>query len=235
MQNVQFTGNWSYSGLSIHEQCPLRFKLSKIDRLPEPPRPLNNPLERGNRIHTTYELFVRGDSDTCASEANNDKPFLSLLRHARDLYADGKASVEENWWFDSDWMDCGREDVWLWSKVDLNVMDEPNETTIVVDYKSGKSAYKAIEHVQQTQLYSVAAALRQPWANTIVTELWYVDEGHVKSTTYSREQALSYLARFDMRAKRIYNDRTFRPNPNVSTCRYCPYSPRGTGACPVGV
>ena len=43
------------------------------------------------------------------------------------------------------------------------------------------------------------------------------------------------VGRFDARAQRIYNDRFFKSNANKVTCRYCPFSPRGTGACPVGV
>jgi len=228
--------NWSFSSLAIYEQCPYRFKLAKIDRLPEPPRPPDNPLERGNREHKRYEDFVKGDVSALNDcEARSAQAFVPLLQHAQSLYADGLVSIEENWLFDRDWNVCDRSDVWLWSKLDMNVRDEANCTSVVVDYKTGKSLYKAIEHVQQMQLYAAATALRQEWADQIVVELWYVDEGHVKQQIFPREQALSYVGRFDARAQRIYADRLFRPNPNRVTCRYCPYSPRGTGACPVGV
>ncbi len=227
--------NWSYSSLSIYEQCPMRFKLAKIDRIPEPPRPPDNPLERGNRIHKALELYVTGKAKSYDCEAKQIGVFDTALTCARSLYAAGQASVEENWWFDQDWMTCDRDGVWLWSKLDLNVHDEANARSIVVDHKSGKSLYKAIDHVQQMQLYAAAAALRQEWADRITVELWYVDEGHIKGETYSREQALMYVQRFDARAKRIYADKHFRPNPNRETCRWCPYSPRGNGACPVGV
>lgn len=228
--------NWSFSKLQIYEDCPFRFKLGYMDKLPELPRPPDNPLERGNRIHDLYERFVKGDKvrlDLC--EAKAQKHFTPLLEHARDLYASGMASAEENWLFDADWNVCSREDVWLWAKLDLNVHDEEKATTIVVDYKSGKSQYKAIAHLQQIQLYAAIAVLRQAWAETIHVELWYVDEGHVMERTFTREQALRFVGRFDHRAKQIYADQHFRPNANRVTCRYCPFSPRGTGACPVGV
>lgn len=227
--------NWSYSSLAVYEQCPMRFKLAKIDRLPEPPRPPDNPLERGNRVHNHLERFVKGEVSSAACEAKRIEDFKPALERSRALYAVGAASVEENWWFDKDWSVCGRNDVWLWSKLDLNVMDEANAHSIIVDYKTGRSAYKAVDHIQQMQLYAAATAVRQEWANTITVELWYVDEGHVKPQTFTREQALMYVGRFDLRAKRIYADQFFRPNPNRESCRYCPYSPRGTGACPVGV
>jgi CRISPR/Cas system-associated exonuclease Cas4 (RecB family) len=219
----------------IYEQCPMRFKLSKIDRLPEPPRPPNNPLERGNRIHKNLELFVKGEQELRFNEANKIDAFIPVLEHAQKLYNDGFASVEENWWFDTTWDVCDRDTVWLWSKLDLNVTDKVNALSIVTDYKSGKSAYKAIDHIQQGQLYAAATALRQEWAEKIIVEFWYVDEGHIKSMEYTREQALMFVGRFDMRARHIFDDTHYRPNPNRVTCHWCPYSPRGTGACPVGV
>jgi CRISPR/Cas system-associated exonuclease Cas4 (RecB family) len=228
--------NWSFSKLVVYESCPYRFKLSAIDKMPEPPRPPDNPLERGNRIHAHIEGFIKGEIPSLKGcEARGIDAFVPMITHARDLYTEGKASVEENWLFDQDWMVCDRDIVWLWMKLDLNVEDKPNAVSIVDDWKSGKSAYKAIDHVQQMQLYAAAAAIRQPWAETIIVELSYVDEGHVKQQTYTREQALMFVGRFDMRAKRIYADKHFRPNPNAVTCRYCPYGPRGTGICPVGV
>jgi CRISPR/Cas system-associated exonuclease Cas4 (RecB family) len=219
----------------VYEQCPFRFKLSKIDKLPEPPRDEKSPLERGNRIHKHLEDHVMEGRSLDGIEALAVDKFKPLLTCLQSLYADGKVSVEENWLFDKDWNICERNEVWLWSKLDVNVRDEERATSVVIDHKSGKSTYKAIEHTCQMQLYGAETALRQEWAETIIVELWYVDEGHVKQQAYSRDQALRYVQSFDRRANRIYDDRHFRPNPNKVTCRWCPYSPRGTGACPVGV
>jgi RecB family exonuclease len=228
--------NWSFSALVDYEACPLRFKFKKIDRVKEPPRPPDNPLERGNRVHDHLERYVKGELPSLSGiEAREIKAFQDALLHARDLYATGLAAVEENWWFDEDWSICDRDSVWLWSKLDLNVRDEANGLSVVVDYKTGKSLYKAIDHAQQMQLYAAATALRQAWADKIVVELWYVDEGHAKAQIYTREQALSFVGRFDLRARQIYADKYFRPNPNKVTCRYCPYGPRVNGHCPVGV
>lgn len=230
-----FAGNWSFSKLDVWETCAYRFKLQYLDKLPQLPLEPDNPMERGNRIHNRLEKFVKGEGPI-DTEARAIGKFKEPLEHLRTLYADGKATAEQNWWFDNDWIECDRPRVWLWSKLDFNVTDMENEHSIVGDYKSGKSAYKAINHIQQMQLYAAAAALRQPWANRITVELWYVDEGHVKPTSYSREEALRFVGRFDARAQRIYNDKLFRPNPNRETCRYCPYGKsKGTGACAVAV
>lgn len=228
--------NWSFSKLVMYEGCALRFKLKYIEKMPEPPLPPENPLERGNRIHNHLEQFVKGDRPSLAGiEAKAIAQFETPLHHLKTLYNDGMAIAEDNWFFNRDWDVCERKDVWLWSKLDFNVHDEKNGLTIVGDYKSGKSGYKTAEHVQQVQLYAAVAALRQEWADSIIAELWYVDEGWVRASSYTREQALKFVGRFDARTDRLYSDRIFRPNANKITCRWCPYSPRGTGACPVGV
>lgn len=214
----------------------MRVRLQYIDHLPEPPRPPDNPMERGNREHKRLELFVQGDKGalkTC--EGKQTSAFAPALEHAQALYAAGQASTEEDWFFDENWNPCGKEARWLWVKVDLSVRDEECGKLVSVDYKTGRSGYKTVEHIQQNQLYAPCSAIKFEWADRIDTELWYLDEGWVRPTTYTREEALKFVGRFQSRADRMFNDKYFRPNPNRETCRYCPYSPRGTGACPVGV
>ena len=228
--------NWSFSKLMKYESCAFHFKLAHIERLPELPKAKNNPMERGNRIHTNLELFVKGEGTLHDNEARAIKQFEDPLIHLQTLYAGGQATAEDNWWFNKDWDVCGRNEVWLWSKLDFNVMDEVNAHSIVGDYKSGKSGYKTAEHIQQIQLYAAVTAVRQEWADTITGELWYVDEGWVRSATYTREAALSFVGRFDRRVERLYADKFFKPNANKMTCKYCPYGKaNGTGACPYGV
>lgn len=230
--------NWSFSRLMTYESCPQQFKFKAIDRLPEPPKPENNPLERGNRIHRNLELFVQGETKVVSNEAKSIAHFIPALEHLRELYACGMATTEDDWLFDRDWDETQKRNaerpIWLWAKLDASILDEERGIAIAVDYKSGKSNNKAIEHVQQLQLYAALTALKYEWANEIHAELWYLDEGWVKPVVYSREQALSYVGRFDVRAQRLYDDRFYRPNPNRVTCRYCPYgSQNGTGVCPV--
>lgn len=247
--------NWSISKLFMYEQCPLRFKLKYIDRMPEPPQPENSPLERGSRIHKCLEDFVTGErSGLEGIEAKNINPFMPMLTHLRTLYECGQVTVEEDWFFDQDWEEttrrtrCSthgtdrndeceecRSQLWLWVKLDFSVKDEEKLHVITGDWKSGKSQYKAVDHIQQTQLYAAVSAIKYPWALKHTAEVPYVDEGWVRSATYTREQALKFVGRFNARAERIYADRFFRANPNKITCKWCPYSPRGTGACPVGV
>lgn len=227
--------NWSISKLFAYESCPMQFKLRYIEKLPEPPRPPDNPLERGNRVHNMLEKYVKGEGSLHGCEAKRIDVFEPHLTHLETLYADGMATAEDDWFFNRDWDACERDDVWLWSKLDFSVTDETNRVVVTGDYKTGKSAYKAVDHIQQIQLYTAVSALKYEWADVLIGEVWYVDEGWIRQAEYTREQALKFVGRFNARADKIYQDRMFRPNANKVTCRWCPYSPRGTGACPVGV
>lgn len=226
--------NWSFSKLMMYEGCPQRYKLRYIDKLPEPPPEPNNPLARGNRVHEKLEKYVKG-TGPLDGEAKELQKFLPALNHLQVLHECGQAMTEDNWFYNDNWEVCERDTVWLWSKLDFLVLDEDQQRAIIGDYKTGKSNYKMIEHVQQMQLYAAVTALRYEWIETVTPELWYVDEGWVRSTTYTREEALQYVGRFDRRVEFLYKDKLFKANPNPTNCRYCPYSPRGTGACPVGV
>lgn len=119
-------------------------------------------------------------------------------------------------------------------------VNSPSRTFLVTEqfvptHNTGRSDYKTIEHVQQLQLYNALSALRNEDADRFISENWYVDEQYVRSFELTREEALRYVGRFQKRADTMLNDKTFRPNPNKITCKYCPFSPRGSGACPVGV
>ena len=253
--NFEYTGNWAFSSLLDYEARPMRFRLKRIDKIPEPPRPPDNPLERGTRIHDHLDAYTAGRVDSLDGiEAKRIAPFVPMLDHLRELRECGMATGERDWLFDRDWnvtqkdwgpaedrgdippgMKSSGKPIWLWAKLDVSVCSPAQSLVITGDYKSGKSAYKTIEHIQQTQLYAAVSALRYDWADHHSTELYYVDEGWTKPVTYTREQALAFVGRFDQRAQRIYDDRYFRPNPSKVTCKWCPHSPRGTGACPVGV
>ena len=228
--------NWSFSKLMMYETCAFRWKLKYIERMPEPPLPPDNPMERGNRIHNHNERYIKSEVSTLdGNEARQITKFKPVLDRLQELHACGMATAEEDIFFNVDWELTDRQSVWLWLKKDFSVVDEANSRTITGDWKSGKSAYKAVEHVQQLQLYAACDALEYPDFDEHVVELHYVDEGHVKQATYAHEQALRFVGRFQQRVDRLYADRMFRPNPNKVTCKWCPYSPRGTGACPVGV
>jgi CRISPR/Cas system-associated exonuclease Cas4 (RecB family) len=228
---------WSYSRLTIFEQCKYRAKLAFIDKIPEPERELppgktEHANDRGTRVHTGAELFVKGGTELIPELKAFAPEFLKL----RELYAQGKVSLEGEWAINRDWLpvDWRSRDAWARIKLDAIVFMSKTHA-VVIDYKTGKKFGNEIKHAEQTRLYQLAAFLRYPELTNIDVELWYTDQDEITHTSFTRTQGMKFLRDFDRRGKLITNATDFPPNPNMVSCKWCPYGPKNSGHCTRGV
>ena len=228
---------WSYSRLSTFEQCKLRAKLAYIDRIPEPPRPLppgklEHANDRGTRIHEAGERFVQGGVELLPEL----RTFSDEFHRLRELYAQGKVSLEGEWAVDKDWNPVAWRSSTAWARIKLDAFVRMSKThAVVIDYKTGKKFGNEIKHAEQCQLYQLAAFLRYPELEAIDVELWYTDQNDLTHMRYTREQGLRFFQNFNRRGHAITDAEEFPANPNMFSCRWCPYGPRGTGHCEKGV
>lgn len=232
---------WSHSRLVKYETCPLWAKLSFIDRIPEPERPLppgktEHANDRGTRIHEAGERFIRGGVELI-KELQTFKP---EFEKARELFAQGRVSLEGEWAYKEDWTPTPwmSNDVWGRIKIDIFVW-LTDTTACVVDVKSGKMFGNEIKHAEQTQLYQLGAFIKYPELQEITTELWYTDQNQISpKRVYKRDQGLRFITGWEKRITRMTSDEQHKPTPSTSRCRWCPYKPKekgGTGHCDVGV
>lgn len=230
--------SWSFSKLSVFELCKYRAKLQYVDRIPEPVRPLppgktEHANDRGSRIHTAAEFYVTKDCDLVPELTN----FATEFQDLKAKYKEGKVSIEGEWAMNNAWTPTAwnSEDAWLRLKLDALVRITPNEA-VVVDYKTGKLKGNEIKHAEQAQLYQLVTFLRFPDIEEVHTEFWYLDQNELVSNSYTREQGIQFLSSFDERGRKVTNETDFPPNPNVFSCRWCPYNAkRNGGPCTFGV
>lgn len=232
--------SWSHSRLSTFEGCKFRAKLAYLDKIPEPERPLppgktEHANDRGTRIHEAAEMFVKGGVELIPELSKFETEFLK----ARDFYKAGKASTEGDWAYTKNWEPVAwmSSDVWCRIKCDL-VIHLSKEEAVVIDYKSGRRFGNEIKHAEQMQLYVIGTLLRYQDVQKVTTELWYVDQDELASMTYTRAQGLRFVANFERRASLLTACEDFPANPNMFSCKWCPYKPEakgGTGHCKVGV
>ena len=227
---------WSYSALTQFEKCPYSLQLSRIDKVPGPPRNEDHPLERGNRIHKAAEQYVMGEGPMVKELVKFGEEFERL----KEAYPGGTVMVEESWWFKSDWSvaERGWDDPDKWCIVKCDVAEWTSDTHMdIKDWKSGKSWGKEISHGQQMQLYAIAGFMRYPALNSLRVQLGYLDEKPpFRSKTYVRHQVAEITPRFAARGTKLVEAQHFPPKANRSSCRFCEYGPtNGTGACPYGV
>lgn len=228
---------WSYSRLVDFEQCKLRAKLKYVDRIPEPVRPLppgkaEHANDRGTRIHTAAELFVQGGIELITEL----KSFEVELLRMREMFAKGKVSLEGEWAFDKEWTPTSWRSSNAWARIKLDALVwMSKQHAVVIDYKTGKRHGNEIKHREQMNLYQLASFLKYPELDVIDVELWYTDLNELVHMRFTREQGLRFFHGFDTRGQAITNADSFPPNPNLFSCQWCPFGPRGTGHCAVGV
>jgi len=220
--------SWSYSRLTDFEMCAYRAKLKFIDHIPEEKA---TAADRGTAIHTLAENFVLGKIKKLPTELNK---FRSEFLALRERFIEGHVSLESEWGFDKNWNVCGFKEAWLRMKLDACVHID-KKTSCVIDFKTGKRYGNEIKHGEQTLLYGLAEAIREPHVENITVELWYLDLDELVSTVYTRAQLIKYLPSFEKRGLRLTDATEFPANPNIFSCKWCPYGPAKGGQCTYGV
>jgi hypothetical protein len=177
---------------------------------------------------------VKGDEPEQLPEMGK---FKLEFERMRTLFADGKVLAEEMWCYDANWAVCGDRDwdaIKFRIKTDATVWLDPT-TVVVIDYKTGKRWGNEVKHAQQAQLYALGAALRYEEIQLIHTELWYLDQDEMIPMTMRRDQALRFFKNWDTRNTTMMSCGEFTPRPNREACKWCPYGPKRTGHCTVGI
>jgi CRISPR/Cas system-associated exonuclease Cas4 (RecB family) len=226
---VEHIRSWSFSRLLDFESCAYKAFLKHVKRIPDPnPR---TAADRGTGIHTEAELYVKGE----AGFTDNLKFFKKDFESLREHYKSGIVSLEGEWGFNEKWEPCSYKTAWGRIKADAVVTLAPTHG-VVIDFKTGKRFGNEIKHAEQCQLYSLGHVIRDPKIERVTTELWYLDQDEIARTEMTRGQVVNKLLKYyDLRMRRMTNATRFPPNPNVISCKYCPYGPGGTGHCKVGV
>jgi RecB family exonuclease len=218
------------------EKCNYLAKLKYIDKIPEPQRELppgktEQPNDRGSRVHDCAELYVR------ANPPAELIPELHLCRDKLDelkaLYAEGKVVLEDEWAFKEDWSPVAWESdtAWVRMKLDAFVRTSPTSAR-VIDYKTGRRNGNEVKHSEQGQIYQLGAFMRHHELQNIEVEFWYTDLGEYDVKKYTRAQGIAYFDKYNDRLQNMTQCVTFKPNPNVYSCKWCPY--RGN-VCEYGI
>lgn len=225
---MKAVNSWSFSSLQQYERCPYAWKLNRVDGLPRPELPPDNPMMRGTRLHGEIEAYIRdGVSIPTSLKYSGD-----LIERSREFYLEGKAEIEGDWGFDTQWQPVDWQDAWLRAKLDsLLFLDDT--TVFIIDWKSGKSWNKEVPHAQQGQLYAACAFQRLPNLQTAKVSFAYIDEkAPDKIKTYTRDQAMIFQISFHNRAVRMLEDTVWSPKPTMMNCKYCDYGKNvGAGLC----
>lgn len=221
--------SWSYSRWSIYDQCPLKAKLTFIDKIPTPPVPA---MDRGNIIHKESENYVDG---TVKKLPESLKTFDNEYKELRKLHKKGDVYVELNLNFDKHWnlvLDKWSTDIWCRVKIDIVILKD-DQVIHVTDVKTGK--VKDEGYLAQLDLYALAIFLAFDDVDTVIVDLWFVDHGVIKPDedrpiTYAHTEIERLKKGWEKRVKKMLADRKFIATPN-QFCDWCPFTKSKLGNC----
>ena len=214
----------SLSRLHVYEKCPFQAKLKFVNKIPEPTRPGESPLERGSRIHDAIEKYIRGEVEEIDKEVESHHDVIEAFKAAYELDP-SKVEIEDSWHFDEDW-NVVPEDDWANTKLimKLDVFEWiADDEAIAVDWKTGRKHGNEVKHADQLHLYQLGAFMRYPQLERVHTRLYYTDQNESTSNTFTREEGLRFLKIFNNRLEKMLGDTLLLPNPSLHSCRFCPY------------
>lgn len=209
---------WSYSSLKEFEQCSLRTKFGKIDKIPTPSHPA---AERGTQIHDSAECWIRGELDALPDALSRFEDGFDYLRAGFDA---GTVMVEDPWAFTLEWdlVEWNHPDCWVRMKLDAYVSEDPS-SAVVIDFKTGRKDGNELAHSTQAQIYAIGAFMRDPDLDFVKTEFWYLDKGGKLEKEYTRERAMMFVPKWIERGVAMTSCTDFHPTPSKFNCKWCSY------------
>lgn len=218
---------WSYSRYADYRQCPLRFKLKYIDKLPTTGSPA---MERGNVIHKMAEDYVKAQGKRKPKLPAELKGVALEIEHCR---ASG-ALAELPWGFRDDWTWTGKpnwfgQEVWFRMKADVAI-EYDDDTGLVGDWKTGRK-YDA--NREQIELFGAATLMRFPNWTEVDVRLWYTDQPEDDNEVqyeFTRKEGELIRKDWNKKVVAMFKDKRFAPTPN-DKCKWCDFSKAKGGPC----
>jgi CRISPR/Cas system-associated exonuclease Cas4 (RecB family) len=208
--------SFSHSSISLYEQCPFKYKLTRIDKLQDVS---GDAAERGKLLHTEFEQAILA---------------LPLLDVSREYWYDyvmvlkGKKAVPEmQFAITEDWVACDFNDANAWIRGIFDAVYFEDNKAHVLDWKSGKER----EYGSQLKLYAAILLALYPSITHVTKEICYIDKN--KRVSYgetSREELPTLKEWVQSRVSKINADKIYAPNPSW-LCKWCTFRKDNGGPC----
>lgn len=206
----------SHSSIKVYEDCPYKYRLTRIDGLKEP---TGDAAQRGKDIHTTFENAID-------LQQKLDGAFEYWNDYIAELITKG-AKSEVQFAITKDWVrtDFLAANAWLRGIYDVLWVD--GNHAHVLDWKTGKER----DYGDQLKLYAVIILAEYPQVEKVTTEICYIDlNKKVNVASYARKDFTDLKEWLSNRAIRIEKDDIYAPKPSNS-CRWCHFRKDNGGPC----
>lgn len=222
-QRLKKLTSWSYSRYTTYISCPLKAKLSYIDKLGPTEKP--PAMERGNVIHKLAEDYLKGNITRLPKELKSFEAEFKRLR-AKRKKDEKSVLVEESWTFTDRYQPTAWND-WnnAWLRVKMDIGERTGDVVEITDVKTGKYRPDNIaDYLDQQEIYALGALIIYgPLIPNIQVRarLMYVDYGVEYPKKGSEQDRVWTMAdleglkkAWEKRVKPLLNDQTFAPRPH---------------------
>jgi CRISPR/Cas system-associated exonuclease Cas4 (RecB family) len=207
---------FSNSSIKTYEECPYKYKLTRIEHRQEP---TGTAAERGKMIHSEFEGALV-NLNLVPAEHEFWQTYIGEL-------VAKKTRSEVEFAVTRDWSMCGFKDSHAWLRGILDAIYFDGAKAHVLDWKTGKER----DYGDQLKLYATVILACHPEVNEVTTEICYIDlQKRQAQPTYKRSQLAELKEWMSERMRKIENDSIFAPNPS-SNCRWCHFRKDNGGPC----
>lgn len=220
METVSKAPSWSYSSITMFDQCPKKYYHLRVAKdISEPP---SEAMLYGTRVHLAAEKYIR-DGEPIPKKYAYMQPFLTTLNKIEgDKYCEIKMGIKR---VDGELVPCDFDDkeVWYRGIADLLIVNEDKGEARVVDYKTGKSSRYA--DTKQLALMAACVFLHFPKVSTVKSGLLFVVCRDFIKADYEKDSGFNV---FDQLKETIvsretaYESGVFNPKKNFTCKAWCP-------------
>lgn len=209
---------WSYSNLSLYQQCPKKYYHLKVAKdVKEPP---SDAITFGNEIHKIAQEYIESDKPIPEKYANVMQAPLDKLKAMP-----GQKLCENKLGLTADLKPCGFFDRGVWWRGIADIIILQDDKAFTVDYKTGKSSKYA--DLKQLEILSLALFKHFPHIKKVKAGLMFLfAEDFVKADYHAEQQDELWTPWFSEVGllEDSINSGVWNAKPNF-TCRgYCPVS-----------
>lgn len=211
---------WSYSSLTLFDQCPKKYCHLKILRDVEEPE--SEAIIYGKEVHLAAEEYIR-DGKPIPEKYGYVVPMLEKLNKIKgDKYCEYKMGVKKN---PMGYSITNFSDPHAWYRgiADLLIVDKEGREARVIDYKTGKSAQYA--DTKQLKLLAAATFVHFPYVKKIKAGLLFVVAKDFITEEYQVENVKEYFEPFVPIVEQLQvavESDTWNPKRNFTCKNWCP-------------
>jgi len=207
----------SYSSIKMYEQCPAKYKFTRIDKLSEPTGPA---AERGKVIHAEIEAVLKGQLELVCAE-------LEYLLPRMDEWKAKNAESEMEFAVDSHWNTVAFNDSSAMFRGVIDLYYELGDTAIVLDFKTGKER----DYLDQVRVYATVVLATKPHIARVIPMIEFIDlQKSTEYMTFYRRDIEHMKADIQGRLNIIGHDKFFAANPS-GLCKFCHFRKDNGGPC----